>query len=36
VLTFLGGRRWRLEADYAYRDGETTITVPAGFRFDPS
>jgi hypothetical protein len=36
VLTFLGGRHWRLEADYAYRDGETTITVPAGFRFDLS
>jgi hypothetical protein len=36
VLTYLGGRHWRLEADYAYRDGETTITVPAGFRFDLS
>jgi len=36
VLTFLGGRQWRLEQDYAYRDGPTTITVPAGFRFDLS
>jgi Protein of unknown function (DUF1353) len=36
VLTHLGGRQWRLEQDYAYRDGTTTITVPAGFRFDLS
>ena len=36
VLTWLGGREWRLEAPYAYRDGETTIAVPAGFRFDLS
>ena len=36
VLTFLGGRRWRLERDYAYADGTTTITVPAGFEFDLS
>lgn len=36
VLTFVGGRHWRLEADYAYHDGETVITVPAGFRFDLS
>ena len=36
VLTFLGGRRWRLEQDYAYADGETTITIPAGFEFDLS
>jgi hypothetical protein len=27
---------WRLEADYTYRDGETTITVPVGFEFDLS
>jgi Protein of unknown function (DUF1353) len=36
VLTHLGGRRWRLEADYTYHDGPTAITVPAGFRFDLS
>jgi Protein of unknown function (DUF1353) len=36
VLTFVGGGEWRLEADYAYRDGSTAITVPAGFRFDLS
>ena len=36
VLTYVGGKHWRLEADYAYRDGDTMITVPAGFRFDLS
>jgi hypothetical protein len=36
ILTYLGGRHWRLEADYTYRDGPTAITVPAGFRFDLS
>jgi hypothetical protein len=36
VLTYLGGRHWRLEADYPYKDGPTTITVPSGFRFDLS
>jgi hypothetical protein len=36
VLTYLGGRHWRLEADYTYHDGPTVITVPAGFRFDLS
>jgi uncharacterized protein DUF1353 len=36
VLTYLGRRRWRLEADYSYHDGPTAITVPAGFRFDLS
>ncbi len=36
VLTYLGGRQWRLEQDYTYRDGATTITVPAGFEFDLS
>ena len=36
VLTYLGGRQWRLEQDYTYRDGDTTITVPAGFEFDLS
>ena len=34
LLTYVGGRHWRLEADYAYRDDETMLTVPAGFRFD--
>lgn len=36
VLTYRGGRHWRLEADYTYHDGPTAITVPAGFRFDLS
>ena len=36
LLTYVGDRHWRLEADYAYRDGDTRITVPAGFRFDLS
>lgn len=36
LLTWVGGNEWRLEADYAYRDGRTLITVPAGFRFDLS
>jgi hypothetical protein len=36
LLTWVGGNQWRLEADYPYRDGATTITVPAGFRFDLS
>jgi hypothetical protein len=36
VLTYQGGRRWRLEADYTYDDRSTAITVPAGFRFDLS
>ncbi|MDJ0665419.1 MAG: DUF1353 domain-containing protein [Acidimicrobiia bacterium] len=35
VVTYIGpGNVWRLEADYAYQDGPTLITVPAGFRFD--
>ena len=36
ILSHLGGRRWRLEADYPYRDAESTITVPKGFEFDLS
>ena len=36
ILSHVGGDRWRLEADYAYRDAETTITVPKGFEFDLS
>ncbi len=36
ILSHLGGRRWRLEADYSYRDAETTVTVPKGFEFDLS
>lgn len=36
ILTYLGGRHWRLEASYTYHDGRTAITVPAGFRFDLS
>ena len=36
LLTWVGGNRWRLEADYAYNDGATTIIVPAGFQFDLS
>ena len=34
ILSYVGGRRWRLEADYDYRDAETTITVP-GVRVRP-
>jgi hypothetical protein len=34
VITQLDARLWRLEADYKYRDGETTITIDAGFEFD--
>jgi Protein of unknown function (DUF1353) len=36
LLTYVGDGRWQLEADYTYQDGETTITVPQGFRFDLS
>jgi Protein of unknown function (DUF1353) len=36
VLSFIGGGRWRLEQSYAYRDGDTVVTVPAGFDFDLS
>jgi Protein of unknown function (DUF1353) len=36
ILTYLGGRHWRLEASYTYHDGPTAITVPAGYRFDLS
>ena len=36
ILSYVGGRRWRLEEDYPYRDAETTITVPQGFEFELS
>jgi hypothetical protein len=36
LLTYLGHREWRLESEYTYRDGETSITIPAGFVFDLS
>lgn len=36
VVTWIGGRTWRLEADYSYQDGDHRITVPAGFEFDLS
>lgn len=36
VLTFIGGGRWRLEQSYEYRDGDTVVSVPAGFEFDLS
>ena len=36
IFSHLGGDRWRLEGDYAYRDAETTITIPKGFEFDLS
>jgi hypothetical protein len=36
ILSHIGGDRWRLEAEYAYRDAETTITIPKGFEFDLS
>jgi hypothetical protein len=35
VVTYVGpGNNWRLEDTYEYQDGATTLTVPAGFRFD--
>jgi hypothetical protein len=37
LLTYVSStKRWRIEADYAYLDGATTITVPMGFGFDLS
>lgn len=36
VLTFIGAGRWRLEQPYDYRDGDTVISIPAGFEFDLS
>ena len=36
ILSHIGGNRWRLEAEYPYRDAETTITIPKGFEFDLS
>ena len=33
ILSYVGGRQWRLEADYSYRDAETTITIAKGFQF---
>ncbi|MEJ7567717.1 MAG: DUF1353 domain-containing protein [Gaiellaceae bacterium] len=36
IVSYPGERQWRLEADYEYRDGATTIAVPSGFRFDLS
>ena len=34
ILTYRGAGRWRLEVAYTYADGETAITVPAGFELD--
>lgn len=36
LVTYLGNGWWRLERAYDQRDGDTTITVPAGFEFDLS
>ena len=36
LMTYVGDGQWQLEADYTYRDGDTAITVPKGFRFDLS
>lgn len=36
LVTYLGDGRWRLEQAHEHRDGDTTITVPAGFEFDLS
>jgi hypothetical protein len=37
VVTYLVDEgKWRLEADYVYRDGATSISVPAGLLFDLS
>lgn len=36
VLTYVGGKDWRLESAYHYDHRGTGITVPAGFIFDLS
>jgi len=36
ILSFVGGRRWRLEADFWFPDAGRVITVPKGFLFDLS
>lgn len=36
VLTYVGGKDWRLEVDYLYDDEGTVLTVPATFLFDLS
>jgi len=36
LLTYLGGKNWRLEAAYPYRDAASVITVPDQFVFDLS
>jgi hypothetical protein len=36
ILSFVGGRQWRLEADFWFPDAGHVITVPKGFLFDLS
>ena len=36
ILSFVGGRQWRLEADFWFPDAGRVITVPKGFLFDLS
>ena len=36
ILSFVGGRNWRLEAEFWFPDEGRVITVPKGFLFDLS
>jgi Protein of unknown function (DUF1353) len=36
ILSFVGGRNWKLEADFWFPDKGRIITVPKGFLFDLS
>ena len=36
IVSFMGGRRWELEAEYVFRDEASTIIVRKGFEFDLS
>jgi len=36
VLSFVGGRLWKLEADFWFPDAGRVITAPKGFLFDLS
>jgi Protein of unknown function (DUF1353) len=36
ILSFVGGRNWKLEADFWFPDNGRVITVPKGFLCDLS
>ena len=36
ILSFVGGRQWRLEDDFWFPDAGRVITIPKGFLFDLS